>query len=132
MLFLVGGMIAFAIDLETNDASDTPWVDGLYLAVITLTTVGFGDFSPLGDRCRAIACFLMLFGIPVFATSFSAINGLIYKGAHHSITLEKIRSDFSESKSLDLEAWVDGLRKSGVGNYLNQGEGRFSRFEYLG
>ncbi len=39
------------------------WLDSLYMTVMTVTTVGFGEVHPLSDRGRIFTIFLMLGGI---------------------------------------------------------------------
>ncbi|NJL99395.1 MAG: potassium channel protein [Synechococcaceae cyanobacterium RM1_1_27] len=39
------------------------WVDALYMTLITLSTVGFGEIEPLGPRGRAFTVVLILLGL---------------------------------------------------------------------
>ncbi len=47
------------------------WFDSLYFSVISLTTVGYGDFSPQTDFGKAFTMFYVLSGIGVI---FGFIN----------------------------------------------------------
>lgn len=40
-----------------------PWIDAVYMTVITLATVGFGETHPLGERGRLFTIVLILMGI---------------------------------------------------------------------
>lgn len=40
-----------------------PWIDSLYMTIITLTTVGFGEVFPLSQQGRLFTIVLILFGI---------------------------------------------------------------------
>ena len=40
-----------------------PWLDAVYMTVITLTTVGYGETQPLGDRGRIFTIGLILAGV---------------------------------------------------------------------
>ncbi len=40
-----------------------PWIESLYMTVITLTTVGFMEVEPLGDRGRLFTVALILMGV---------------------------------------------------------------------
>jgi len=40
-----------------------PWIEALYMTVITLTTVGFMEVKPLGDRGRLFTVALILMGV---------------------------------------------------------------------
>jgi voltage-gated potassium channel len=65
---LVAGAIAFLGILVLGTlwyclVEGWPWVDALYMTVITLATVGFGEIHPLGDRGRLFTIALILMGV---------------------------------------------------------------------
>jgi voltage-gated potassium channel Kch len=47
------------------------WIDAVYFSVITLTTVGYGDFSPQTDAGKIFTIFYILNGIGII---FGFIN----------------------------------------------------------
>jgi voltage-gated potassium channel Kch len=47
------------------------WLDSMYFSVITLTTVGYGDFSPQTDLGKIFTMFYVLTGVGVM---FGLIN----------------------------------------------------------
>lgn len=51
-----------AQELRTVPVTQDHWFDYLYFAVITLTTVGFGDIAPLALPAKALAVFESFFG----------------------------------------------------------------------
>lgn len=55
---------------------DRPFPDALWWAIVTLTTVGFGDISPLTAGGRLIGVVLMFFGIGVLGTFTATIAGV--------------------------------------------------------
>ena len=54
---------------------DRPFHDALWWAIVTLTTVGFGDISPASLGGRLIGVVLMFFGIGVLGTFTATIAG---------------------------------------------------------
>ena len=44
------------------------WIDSLYFCVTTLTTVGYGDFSPQTDAGKIIFIFYILSGLGILIT----------------------------------------------------------------
>ena len=38
------------------------WLDSLYFSIITLTTIGYGDFSPKTDAGKIFTLFILLLG----------------------------------------------------------------------
>jgi hypothetical protein len=49
------------------------WVDSLYFSMVTLATVGYGDFAPTSDFTRIVTVFYILFGFGVVATFLSVL-----------------------------------------------------------
>ena len=54
--------------------------DSLYMTVITLATIGFGEVHPLSDAGRMFTIILSMAGLGVVAYSFSAITAFIVEG----------------------------------------------------
>ena len=42
-------------------------IDSIYMTVITLSTVGFGDFNPRSDFERMFVSFMLVFGVAIFS-----------------------------------------------------------------
>ena len=58
-LMIVGGLIAFALEPETF----TTIGDAVWWVLVTSTTVGYGDFAPVGGPTRFVAVIVMVVGI---------------------------------------------------------------------
>lgn len=56
-------------------------VTALYYAIITMSTVGYGDIAPLTARARLFTVSITVLGITVFATSISAVVVPIVSGS---------------------------------------------------
>ena len=55
---------------------DRPFPDAVWWAIVTLTTVGFGDIAPVSLGGRVIGVVLMFFGIGVLGTFTATIAGV--------------------------------------------------------
>lgn len=62
---------------ESTGGAIKSWIDCFYMSVITLTTVGFGDFSPKSISGRIFGCFWMALGVGAFA-NFVAEFGKVF------------------------------------------------------
>jgi voltage-gated potassium channel len=67
VVLLGGGLFALAEGL--------PYPTGLYWAVTTATTVGYGDVTPHNPIGRLIASLVMLTTIPLLAAAFAIVSG---------------------------------------------------------
>ena len=56
------------------------WFDSLYMTVITLATVGYGETHPLSPAGRAFTILLILGGIGLVTYAFSTITALVVEG----------------------------------------------------
>jgi voltage-gated potassium channel len=69
MLVLVTG---FAISVADREEFSSPWV-GMWWAITTVTTVGYGDYAPHTALGRIIASLLMIIGIGFLSLLTAAI-----------------------------------------------------------
>ena len=46
------------------------WIDSLYFSVITLTTIGYGDFSPQTDLGKIFTLFYIIIGLGMILSFF--------------------------------------------------------------
>ena len=76
-LFRLAGVIGMLVLVGaaglTYFEEDRPFHDALWWAIVTLTTVGFGDISPETFGGRLIGVVLMFFGIGVLGTFTATI-----------------------------------------------------------
>jgi voltage-gated potassium channel len=59
---------------------DWPFVDALYMSIITVTTVGFSEVHPLSDQGRMFTTLLILLGVACFTFSFGVITNYVIAG----------------------------------------------------
>jgi len=80
LILIISG--AFLISLFDN----IKFTESLYLAFITATTVGYGDYTPITNASKIVAVILSLIGI-------------VFTGSIITITLEAIRLTLKEQLS---------------------------------
>ena len=64
---------------------DFPFVDALYMTVITVTTVGFKEVHALGDSGKLFTTFLILTSFGTFAYAISVITRAVMSGEFRDI-----------------------------------------------
>jgi voltage-gated potassium channel len=94
---IVGGAVFASVEeVDAEGKAITTW-DGIWWAISTVTTVGYGDISPEGTAGRIIAITIMLVGIGFVAllTAFIAdrfINVQAETEAKEDLILAELRS----------------------------------------
>lgn len=79
--------------------------DGLWWAVTTVTTVGYGDRFPVSAEGRAIAAFLMLLGISLFSFVTANIAAFLAKqNTDDSPTLSDLKQQLDRLETLIRES----------------------------
>ena len=78
---LVGSLLYYFIfTLKDNNSKDADYIDTIYFCLVTLTTVGYGDFHPHDDSSKLFTCLYIIFGIGFIAYCLSYfINKILEK-----------------------------------------------------
>ena len=66
-IIFVGGFGVFLVEHGHPGANITQYNDAVWWAVVTLATVGYGDYYPVTALGRIIAIFMMISGVGIFA-----------------------------------------------------------------
>jgi voltage-gated potassium channel len=72
-IFLIGGVGYVLIE-------GWSWIDALYMAIITVTTVGFGEIHPLTPAGRLFTSVLILLGVGGITYAFTALTNYVIAG----------------------------------------------------
>lgn len=84
MVVLVMGTLMFVVEGPEHGFHNIPI--GVYWAITTMTTVGFGDITPKTDLGRAIASLMMLLGWGVLAVPTGIVTAEMTSLRHRPVT----------------------------------------------
>ena len=85
----------------------TSYSDGLWWALVTITTVGYGDITPLTNLGRIIASSLMIMGIGFIATITAAVSSyFISSFSDKEVTINELGEKLDK-----LEEEIKNLQK---------------------
>ena len=73
LIIIFGGIAVYLVEHEHKGANITTIGDAFWWAVVTIATVGYGDYYPVTEAGRIIAIFIMLSGIGIFALFVSTL-----------------------------------------------------------
>jgi len=74
LIIIFGGIGVYLAEYQHQGTNITNLGNALWWAVVTISTVGYGDFYPTTIVGRAIAVFVMFSGIGIFVLLISALS----------------------------------------------------------
>ena len=117
---LAGGTAVWQLEGDRPDSTFLSWGDGVWWAMTTMTTVGYGDHVPETTPGRVIAALIMIVGVGVLG-AVAAVVALIFASA---VALREERILEAEGRTLEarLEARLDVLdeRLSRIEEHLHR------------
>ena len=106
VISVVLGLLIVQIEQSAPDSQFHSSFDGIYWAIATITTVGYGDIVPVTVGGKLIAIILQVVGTLMFALIIALI----------SMYFDKTQDEFYWSRLFErmsqLEGKVDSLKKS--------------------
>lgn len=93
LVIIAIGVIGFVV------ISDLNFIDALYMTIITMSTVGFGEVIPLGPEARLFTVFLILMSVAIFGYTVSVFTELLISGEFvHQLKMKKVQKNINELK----------------------------------
>ncbi|HHE05963.1 MAG TPA: potassium channel protein, partial [Epsilonproteobacteria bacterium] len=99
LMFIVStsGIAIYILEADKNPNIQTLF-DGIYWAVVTIATVGYGDISPVTDMGRAISILIIISGIAMISFVTSVIVSA-FSEKLHEIKEYRVIEQMNKSKS---------------------------------
>ena len=122
IIVIFGAFLMYYLESGHPDSEITSWIDAIWWASATVTTVGYGDLVPVTDTGRIVGIFYMFFGVTILGISLSVIATRFYakkfqdekKISHaQNIILDKINDIEKNQEKLqnDLRDLIEKLKK---------------------
>lgn len=73
VIMAISAVLIYAMEANNPASQINTLFDAFYWAMVTISTVGYGDFVPVSDGGRTVALFIILAGIAVISFSTSII-----------------------------------------------------------
>lgn len=118
---LMGALGVFIFESDSNKAIGS-FGDALSWAVVTATTVGYGDVSPVTLAGRLIAVVLMLTGIGVIGVFTATVASLFFEQDRTELGEVQTRLDAIGRK---LDAILDAQRRERSKGMSSSGGARY-------
>ncbi len=97
-IILLFGFLIHLVEPKTF----TSWFDGIWWAIVTTATVGYGDLAPESTIGRIIGIALILFGVGIVTAYFSTLSTTVVSRA---VQFQQGYADFTEENHLIIVGW---------------------------
>ncbi|MBP7821344.1 MAG: two pore domain potassium channel family protein [Saprospiraceae bacterium] len=84
-LLLTTFLVIFIGSAVYHYLEEWSWIDSVYFCVITLATVGYGDFAPQTDAGKIFTIFYIIIGVGIILTFINTVYN------HYSSVKEKMQ-----------------------------------------
>jgi voltage-gated potassium channel len=81
LVLTVASVLVLQFESKSSDANITTGGDALWYAIVTITTVGYGDFYPVTPAGRVTAMFIMFAGVGIIGALASILASLLVGGS---------------------------------------------------
>ncbi|MFW7415747.1 potassium channel family protein [Demequina sp. SO4-18] len=114
LLLWIGSVAVLSAEREVADSAINNFGDALWWAIVTVTTVGYGDFSPVSVTGRVVAVVMMLVGIALIGVVTASVAAWFVSKTTGEEEREQERQDVGRHDELTeriarLEAKIDAL-----------------------
>ncbi len=100
-LVVVLGSFMYVIEGEAGGFTSIP--RGVYWAIVTMTTVGYGDISPVTPLGQALASVVMLIGYSIIAVPTGIVSAAMIQEAKKEISTQACPQCSAEGHDTDAE-----------------------------
>ena len=81
LVLTVASVLVLQFESKSPDANITTGGDALWYSIVTITTVGYGDFYPVTTAGRITAIFIMFMGVGIIGALASILASLLVGGS---------------------------------------------------
>lgn len=84
IIFIFSGLI-YQVEHPTNPESFATFLDAVYFAVATMTTVGYGDITPISELGRLLAVLMIMTGIALIPWQIGELVKQLLKTSNQTV-----------------------------------------------
>ncbi|MCB0729746.1 MAG: ion transporter [Ignavibacteriae bacterium] len=100
-LVIIFGSLMYIIEGEKNGFTSIP--RSIYWAIVTLTTVGYGDISPNTPLGQAFAAFIMILGYGIIAVPTGIVTAELSKTEYKVVSTQVCKECSMEGHDIDAK-----------------------------
>ncbi|MEM2124092.1 MAG: ion channel, partial [Methanolinea sp.] len=125
ILVVFSSCLMYALEHEVQPGAFESIPATMWWAIVTLTTVGYGDIYPVTPAGKIVASFIAVLGIAMFAVMTSILATAFIEEMEARLDRRE-RRDLSPGETIALLERLEGLRERGVitGEEFEEQKGR--------
>ena len=116
LVLTASSVLVLTFEAHSPDANITTGGDALWWAIVTITTVGYGDFYPVTAAGRIVAVFVMFAGVGIIGSLASILASILVAGPEPEEPDEAAAtsgaSDDLRQELVDIRNELTALRRS--------------------
>ncbi|WP_294926920.1 ion transporter [Sulfurimonas sp.] len=110
IVIFVSSVLIYVMEANNPTSPVNTLFEAIYWAVVTISTVGYGDIAPVTEEGRIVAMFVIVAGIAVFSFTTSLIV-TAFTEKLDEIKDDKLINDIAKMKSFYLICGYEGISK---------------------
>jgi voltage-gated potassium channel len=113
IVMIVCSVLVLQFESKSSDANITTGGDALWWTIVTITTVGYGDFFPVTGAGRIIGVFVMVAGVGIIGSLASILSSVLIPPARTPSASDLDSGELSTRQELiNIQAELAALRRS--------------------
>jgi voltage-gated potassium channel Kch len=101
LVITLGAITVVAVESRSTNANITTGEEAVWWAIVTVSTVGYGDYFPVTNPGRALGALLMVVGVSLFSVLTSYIASIVISSRQSGKDeLIQLRSDIADLKQM--------------------------------
>jgi voltage-gated potassium channel len=112
IVLVVCSVLVLQFESRAADANITTGGDALWWALVTITTVGYGDFFPVTTAGRITGAFVMFAGVGIIGALASILASVLVPAPKTEEEPEFPATDTVRDELVEIKAELSALRRS--------------------
>lgn len=110
VLLVLLAVLLFGFIIHIVEPEHFPtFFDGIWWAIVTISTVGYGDFSPVSDLGRTVGIFLILIGTGFMTLYFASLSASVVTRQN---SYQEGMATFTDKNHVILVGWNERVRET--------------------
>ena len=116
IVIFISSVLIYVLEGSDPNANIHSFFSAIYWSIVTLSTVGYGDFTPVTQEGRFITMFIIISGVGV-VSFFTSLIVSAFTERLDEVKENKIFSDIAKMKKIYLICGFDSVAKEVVKEY---------------